>query len=101
MYFLEGVLADSEELLELAKMLDESQHIQFQGLYSHNGQSYCADSTLAINKITNHVVSELLKAVERCDNYLTFFYLRYQINYLQLIVMSMISMANAWSPPQY
>lgn len=64
-YRREGVRSDSEELVEMAKMLNNSQHIRFQGLYCHNGHSYCAEGKLEIYRITDLAVSRLLMVVER------------------------------------
>ena len=61
----EGVSATSNEVLEMAKRLCDANTIEFQGLYSHCGNSYYAQSKSDVQKIADDTVAELLAVVQR------------------------------------
>lgn len=67
----EGLTWNSDQAVELAKQIDLSDAMTFQGLYTHCGQSYYAKDKNHVSIIADEVVGRLLSLVERYQSYET------------------------------
>lgn len=57
----------NEEVLELAKYIDELSALKLTGIFTHAGHSYAAKSEIEIDKIAKEEADAVLKSAELCE----------------------------------
>lgn len=63
-----GVLAEDKELIPLAAKIKEIKWLQLDGLFTHAGHAYLANSKDEIKRIANQEAAEILKAAAQLRN---------------------------------